>query len=333
MKTSINWFYVLTALLFVSMLYISARFFKGSGKSSIGITKGKEHKINSEKSSLIKTIHVVPGRQVRAGDLLIELTSNELEIDIDKLTNKIIALKSEQHEKSKLVESEVAYVKAQYAITLEEIDTDIEQIESKIALNRNLTREFNPTGSDTTVTLSSRNPQQTKLNSLRQQKAKHDRAMAIKIEDIIQENTTEQSLLVNQIQLLERELDLLNEEKKKLSKYATGDGVVENVYVKDGEQVDAFTPLLSINPVRPSTVVGYMVGKKFNIPEIGSTVSVSSYDHRSLSVPGKVIGYGSVSELPDILQKSTAVKAFGREVFIEIGLENNFANGEKVLIR
>jgi HlyD family secretion protein len=162
---------------------------------------------------------------------------------------------------------------------------------------------------------------------------KHGQAMAIKIEDIIQENTTEQSLLVNQIQLLERELDLLNEEKKKLSKYASADGVVENVYVKDGEQVDAFTPLLSINPIRPSTVVGYMVGKKINIPEIGSTVSVSSYDQRSLSVSGKVIGYGSVSELPEILQKSTAVKAFGREVFIEIGLENDFANGEKVLIR
>jgi HlyD family secretion protein len=46
-----------------------------------------------------------------------------------------------------------------------------------------------------------------------------------------------------------------------------------------------------------------------------------------------VIGYGSVAELPEILQKSTAVKAFGREIFIEIGLENNFANGEKVLIR
>jgi len=27
------------------------------------------------------------------------------------------------------------------------------------------------------------------------------------------------------------------------------------------------------------------------------------------------------------------VKAFGREVFIEIGSDNNFANGEKVLIR
>lgn len=332
MKISFNWFYGFVGLMFLGMLYISGRFFKGSGNSSIGITQAKEYKINSEKSSLVKTVHVVPGRQVKAGDVLVELTSNELEIDIDKLSNRITVLKSEQLEKSKLVESEIAYVKAEHSITIEEIDTDIEQIKSRIELNRNLTREFT-TGNDTTSVSLSQNPQQTKLKSLQQQKLKHSRAMDIKIEDIRQENTTEQSLLVNQIRLLERELELLLEEKKKLSKFATTDGVVENVYVKDGEQVDSFTPLLSVNPVRPSTVVGYLVGKKFNIPPIGSAVTVSSYDHRSVSVGGKVIGYGSVSELPEILQKSTAVKAFGREIFIEIALENNFANGEKVLIR
>ena len=118
-----------------------------------------------------------------------------------------------------------------------------------------------------------------------------------------------------------------------MNKYAESDGVVENVYVKAGEQVAAFTPLLSVNPVRPSTVVGYLVGKKVSVPEIGSIVEISSYDKRSTSVKGKVIGFGSVTELPEILQKATAVKAFGREVFIEIGSDNNFANGEKVLIR
>jgi multidrug resistance efflux pump len=332
MKTSFNWFYGVIVLLFLAMLYISARFFKGSGNSSIGIAQSKEYKISSEKSALVRRVHVVPGRQVKANDLLVELASSELEIDIDKLTNRISVLKSEQLEKSKLVASEIEYAKAQHGITLEEIDTDIGQINSKLELNRSLTREFSSTD-DTIVVSLSKNPQQTKLRSLQQQKQKHDHALQIKIEDIRQENITEQSLLVNQIRLLERELELLVEEKKKLSKFATAAGVVENVYVKDGEQVDAFTPLLSVNPVRPSTVVGYLVGKKVNIPPIGSPVTISSYVIRSVSVQGKVIGYGSVSELPEILQKSTAVKAFGREIFIEISAENDFASGEKVLIR
>ena len=330
MRTTFNWFYGLIAVLFLGMLYISAKFFQGSGNSSIGITLAKEHRINTEKPSLIKVVHASPGKQVKSGDILIELTSTELEMDIDKLNTRINLLKSEHQEKSKLMEAEIAYVKAQHGITLEEIDTDVEQIKSRQALNRKLTSEF-VESSDTASVVA--NPQQAKLKSLQLQKQKHLRAMEIKIEDIRQESSTDQNLLANQIRLLEREHELLVEEKKKLNKYAESDGVVENVYVKAGEQVAAFTPLLSVNPVRPSTVVGYLVGKKVSVPEIGSIVEISSYDKRSTSVKGKVIGFGSVTELPEILQKATAVKAFGREVFIEIGSDNNFANGEKVLIR
>jgi hypothetical protein len=102
--------------------------------------------------------------------------------------------------------------------------------------------------------------------------------------------------------------------------------------VKVGEQINAYTPLISVNPVRPTTVIAYLVGKRVDLFPIGAEVLVSSYDHRSIAVKGKVIGFGSVNELPEILQKSTAVKAFGREVFIEISPENNLANGEKVLV-
>ncbi len=332
MNMSSNWFYIFVGVLFVSMLFISSRFFKGSGNSSVGLAKTLEYKINSEKSSQIKSVHVVPGRQVKAGDLLVELTSNQLEMDIDKLTNRIAVLKSEQRDKSKLTESEIAFVKAEYGIPIEEITSDIQQLQSESKLNRKLTKEFG-TESDTTASTFNQNPIQVKIKSLEQQKLKHQQAQEIKIQDILQESRNDQSLLTNQILLLERELELLHEERLKLSKFATADGVVENVYVKAGELVEAFTPLLSVHPIRPTPVVGYLVGKKFNIPEVGSDVVVSSYDHRSVFITGKVIGYGSVTELPEILQKSTAVKAFGREVFIEIPPDNALANGEKVLIR
>jgi HlyD family secretion protein len=80
-------------------------------------------------------------------------------------------------------------------------------------------------------------------------------------------------------------------------------------------------------------VVAYLVGKNAAEYPIGVSVSVSSYDQRRNTVSGKVIGYGSVSELPEILQKSTATKAFGQQVFIEVPVDNFLSNGEKVLIR
>jgi HlyD family secretion protein len=324
----LNWFYLFIAAFFVLMIGISLRYFRGSGHSSVGVTYAKEYKISADKSAVVSVVPVVPGQQVKAGDVLVELSSAELEIEIDKLENRILAMKADQVEKAKLAVSEIALIRAEQGIEIEELTTDIVQAEGELQLNRKLTKEL----SGTTATETDDHPLEKKIQSLKQQRARHEEATAIKIRDIQQESETEQRLLETQVKLLERELMLLLDEKKKLSKTATSDGVIENVYVKQGEQVDAYAALLSINPVHPTTVVGYLVGKKDELP-IGSEVVIKSYDHPNTSIAGKVIGYGAVVELPEILQKSTAVKAFGREVFIEIAPQNGFATGEKVLIR
>lgn len=330
--SGINWFYGLIILVFAGMLWISARYFRGSDYSSIGITEVKEYKINSEKSALVKTIKVVPGQEVKAGDLLIDLSSAELDMDIEKITNRIALSKVEQHSKSKLIEAQVAYLKADQGIPLEEIETDIAQTKSEIQLNKKLTKEL-AANSDTSVWNEADNPLQVKLNSLNKQKEKHKQAILIKETDIRQEGFIDQQQLKNQINLLEQELELLTAEKAKLVKYATADGVVKNIFVKPGEQVSSYTPLLSITPVSPTMVIGYLAGKNNHAFPVGDSVRVSAYGNGSIKITGKVIGYGAVTELPEILQKSTAVKAFGREIFIEIPAQNNFANGEKVLIR
>lgn len=330
--SGINWFYGLIAVAFVAMLWISATYFRGSDYSSIGITEVKEYKINSEKSALIKSVHVVPGQQVKAGELLLDLTSAELEMNIEKTSNRITLLKVEQKSKAKLIQAQVDYLHADLGIPVEEIDTEIEQTKSEIQLNKKLTKEL-ATNSDTSVWNEVDNPLQVKLNSLKKQKAKHKQAMLIKETDIRQEGFIDQQQLNNQISLLEQELELLKTEKSKLVKYAAADGVVKSVYVKPGEQIDSYTPLLSITPVSPTMVTGYLAGKNNSAFAVGDSVRVSAYGNGSVKITGKVIGYGAVTELPDILQKSTAVKAFGREIFIEIPPSNNFANGEKVLIR
>lgn len=328
MKARINGFYVLIGAMFLTMLFVNSRYFKGSGDSSIGVAQSKEYKINSDKSALVKSIKVVPGQEVNEGDLLIELTSESLEIEIAKLFNRISVLKSERAEKAKLTQAEISYIRAQNNITLEEIDLEIRQTTSELTMNETLTRDFASTNKSETDS-----PLEIKINSLKQQKKMHLMAQEIKVKDVLQESTTEQKLLENQIVLQESELELLKNEKNKLNKYASAAGVVKNVFVKAGEQVDAFTPLMEVNPRRPTTIIVYLIGKKSDRYPIGATVSVSSYDQRRNTVTGKVIGYGSVSELPVILQKSTATTAFGQEVFIEVPAENLLANGEKVVVR
>lgn len=328
MMKNINWFYLLITLMLIAMLYISGRYFKGSGEASIGIAQTSEYKIKTEKSALVKSINVVPGMEVKEGQLLIELESAELEVDIAKLTNRITVYNSELAEKTKLTRAEISYIQAQKGIDIEELDAEIMELESEIKMNHALTQTF-----ASGERISTDSPMSIKVESLKKQKQKHLEAMKIKIQDVKQESTSEQQSLKNQISLLASELKLLETEKSKLSKYATASGVVEKVYVKRGEQVASFSPLVEINPSHPTTVVAYLVGKKPTALGVGKTVSVSSYDQRRNSVHGEVIGYGSVKALPDVLQKSTAIQAFGQQVFIEIPEKNTFFNGEKVLIR
>ena len=323
-----NWFYAFVLALMGVLLIVSVKFFQGSGYSSIGLTQANEYKLNAERASVVKSLHVVPGQQIKAGDLLLELSSSELDIEIGKLTNRIDVLRSEQIEKAKLSSSDIAFVRAEQQIEIEKVNSELLEAEGELRLNQQLTKNF----TNSTDTANANDPIRVRINALRQQKKKLEEATNIKSAAISQGDRTEQELLKNQIILLEKELEILNTERKGLKKFASADGVVGNVYVKSGEQIESFTPLLSINPVHPVSVTGYLVGNKKELP-VGTTVNVQSFDHKTNTTPGKIIGYGAVVVLPEILQKSTAVKAFGREVFVEVDPRNNFANGEKVLIR
>ncbi|MBX2893937.1 MAG: biotin/lipoyl-binding protein [Cyclobacteriaceae bacterium] len=322
----LNWFYVLILISFILMLYISVRFFKSNGEATVGIAVSKDFKINVGRSALVKSITVVPGMQVKTGDLLVELTSPELEIEIAKQTNRLAALRAERLEKGKLANSEIAYIQAQKKIEIETIDAEIQKITAEIALNEALSRDLNPTHASTET------PLELKRKSLRQQRENHLQALDIRIKDIKQVTETAQHLLDNQILLLEQEIVISQQELMQLTRIATTNGVVTAVYARVGEQVSAFAPLMEISPVRPTGVVVYITGRK-PLPVIGKAVIVKAYNQPGKSVAGKVIGYGSVIELPEILQKSTAVKAFGQEIFVEIPDENGLASGEKVLVR
>jgi multidrug resistance efflux pump len=327
-KSTFNWFYAFVFVLMGGLLFVGVRYFQGSGYSSVGLTQGNEYKLNAERASHVKSLHVVPGQEIKSGDLLLELSSSELDIEIGKLVNRIEVLRSDQIEKMKLSGSDIAYMRAEQQIEIEKINSELLEAEGELRLNKQLTKNF-------TQAKDSANPDdpiRVRINALRQQKKKLEEATRIKSDAISQGDLTEQELLKNQIVLLEKELEILRNEQKNLKKFATADGVIGNVYVKEGEQIEAFTPLLSINPVHPLSVIGYLVGKKTELP-VGSKVKVQSFEHKSNVTEGKIIGYGAVVVLPEILQKSTAVKAFGREVFIEVNSENDLASGEKVLIR
>lgn len=331
MLNKLNSFYILIAILFISLLTINSRYFKGSS-SFLGVTYAKEYKITSEKSAIVNGAYVVPGQTVDLGDLLLELESPELTLEIEKLRKEIALMKSEKLEKEKLLESELQLFRSEKKIIQGDIDSDIQLLQKEMDLNRSLTEDILEDRGQN-ISKDSLSAFQLEINSIRQKGQLKLEAIDIKVLDNKQDHQFDQSQIQARIDLAEQELEWRLTEKLNLNKYATFSGVIENVYVKPGEHIEAFSSLVSINPKHPSSVVGYLVGKKERDKSLGEKVIIRSLEHPEIEIPGTIIGFGSIVAVPEVLQKSTTVKAFGLEVFIEISEENDFPVGEKIIVK
>lgn len=323
----VNSFYILVFVLVGALLFVTKKYYNGSGKNWVGMAHAKDYKLSSEKQASVISIRVVQGQAIQAGDTLITLTSEALSQDMEKMQARIRTLQSEKVEKQSLVNSDIDLLTSSNAIDVKQIENEISQAEAELKINKSLTSDLNLNASKQQVS-----PLEQKIQSYREEIALRNKELQIKINDLKAKNNTDQSVLQNQIQLLQNELALLEKDKRGLVKVAASDGVVESINVKEGEQVDAYMSLVSILPKNPTSVIGYLQAEK-TFPPIGTKVQVLGYDARWKTAEGRVIGYGAITALPEILQKATAVKAFGKEVFIELPAQNDFSTGEKLLVR
>ncbi|MBO6536653.1 MAG: biotin/lipoyl-binding protein [Balneolaceae bacterium] len=325
----INSFYLVIGITFVTLLTVNTRYFKGSN-AFLGVTYAKKYQINSEKPATVIETYIVPGQTVNIGDLLVELESPELELEIKKLEKEILNLQSEKVEKQKLLESKIELLKSEINLIRNEVKNEIERIDARIQLNESLTEGISNNRSTTSDSLSEL---QLQKKSIQEKGTLEIESINIRMNDVLQDHEFDQSQVQATIELRQQELNWRLQEQEKLNKYAVFDGVIDNVNVKPGEQVEAYSSLLSINPVQPTTVIGYLVGSKDRSRSLGDVVTIQSMEQSNLSTQGTIIGFGSVTMLPQILQKSTAVNAFGLEVFIEVDAENPLPVGEKVMIK
>lgn len=323
----INSYYILVLLMVVAMFFVTQKFYNGSGQHWVGLAQAKDYTLSSEKQAAVVSIRVVQGQTIKAGDTLIILMSEGLSQDMEKLQNRIRTLQSEKIEKQSLVKSDIDLLTSANGIEVKQIEQEITQAEAELKINKSLTTDLKLTSSKQQVS-----PLEEKIKSLREEITLRNQELQIKINDQKAKNATDQSVLQNQIGLLQNEFVLMNRERLSLAKVATSDGVVESIYVKEGEQLDAYTRLISILPKSPTSAIAFL-GTEKTFPPIGTKVQVLGYEARWKSVDAKVIGYGAVTALPEILQKATAVKAFGKEIFIELPAQNDFSTGEKLLIR
>lgn len=299
-----------------------------------GIAETREVIINAENAVEIKAFHVVPGQEVKKGKLLVELDQPELTKKINEIAHQLEELNVQRKADAGKAASHVKQLRAEEKAVASEIDYKIRQLESRRALNKRLASGLKSIEqidkADKTADIKS--PVDLQIESLQKERELALNRIQLQIDAI----RGGQDPLAVRAESLEKQLRLLDQEKRGLLIFARIDGVIGSVHFKRGEKVSPFVPILTLYTKSPSYVRGFIHEKVYNRVAIGNEVQIVSLTGNNGNgiKTGEVVGVGSrIVEYPYRLQKRPDIQIWGREVQIRLPAENDFLLGEKVMIR
>ena len=320
----LNSYYLLVVLTGAVLIAVSVLFFHRSTSGLPATATAKELIVRSGHPSEIVSILVRPGQTVKKGDTLLVLTSIELSDGGERLESKLSSLETEKNARLAELSHAIRLARNDISLEINRIQEEINQAQRELELNARLTGRKDIPISET--------PMAARIRDLNGQIDLYKLQLVQKENELRSAHAANQTILQNQLDLTRMELKSLRQAQKNLVKLADRDAVVQSVQVTSGSVVDAYTTILTLLPSSPTMATAYL-SMGLAGPAIGSMVTVEPFGVPGSAVSGRVIGYGSMVPLPEILQKSTAVKAFGKEVFVGIPEQNNFTTGEKLLVK
>ena len=132
---------------------------------------------------------------------------------------------------------------------------------------------------------------------------------------------------------LKSEEKRITEQEKELFLIADGEGIVGQLDFVPGDPVESYQSLIKIYASHPNLVTTY-IGEGFLArARLGDEVKIYSINNPNYLLKGKITSLGTrITALPERLKKIPEIKAWGREVQIEIPLPNELLQGEKVSV-
>lgn len=323
-----TWCFVLTFTMGISLIsrVESTQFF--------GIAETREIIVNSESAVDIKKIAVTEGQCVEKGDLLVELSSPELEMKINHISHQLDELKVRNGVDKVALQSRLQQLTAEKVAKESDLKNQIAELENQYAINKSLFSELKSIPERENQESNEENsPIKLKIMGLKKELDVSVLPLEIQIDLVRKTLEDSEDPVEIQVERLDKELTLLKNERRNLDIYAQISGIIGSVNYKPGEKVSPFASIITLHTKNPSYIKGYIYENVYALVSIDDPVEVSSFSGIDTSVHGVVVGVGSrIVEYPERLRKHPDFKSWGREVLIRISEDNPFILGEKVLI-
>jgi len=317
----------------IALLILFSMVFTDSNKAIVAQVEPMKKAISYHKAVRILEIYVIPGQKVAPGDLLVKVDRPDLTMDLDRKNNDLERLMIEKNLTQRKYDEKQKLLNHSKNQNLQKLQAEIDQLTVIVENNQKLTSQFGSlTGYTDTIQALGKSYYEIELEALNKEvefvKARYSNEKTSSTEFYMEEM---KSLGIQEKEFYD-EIKALQEEENQLVRKAEIHGTIGSVSAQTGELLSPYSNILSIYELNPSVIKAIMnEGYKYEA-EVGQIVMVESTNRR-YQIEGKVFEIGSrIIEFPNRLKSNQAIPMYGQELFIRIPKENNFLNGERVLV-
>ena len=325
-----NIFYIIITLFIIGLGY----YFSSQNPKTLsfyGFAESNETEINYNYPVMVDEIHVSPGQEVKAGDVLLKISRLKSKETLADEPYKIAELRSEAKLWTQRKKDQIEIEQNKLLQERLQIDGQIAALKKDLAFKKSLSQGLTSLEPITTEY----DPIESRLQALNDQKNALTQSSNLKITSILNEIELGKNPYRIQEERINAEAQFAETQMvQQIIVKAPAAGLIGNVFCKEAEHVTAYRTLLSLYEPHSDLIRGFVHEGLTLEVQIGDNFKVYSLKDEKVSYPGKVIGLGSrIVEIPTRLRKMPDLKTYGREVLINITRDNQFLQKEKVALR
>ncbi len=329
MKTSKLYLYIIWLAAVGILVFITINN-KNVIDTFMGLTESKEKSLNFPFPVKIKKLYVVVGQKVIKGEKLAEVTRVDVNSKLSTMDYKINELLAKKRVKEENIHSQLKSIKLKEYQELSQLDFQIIEFKKKESTNKKLLQAIDANQPENDNSLL-----HVKIKSLEKKRRDLKKLYKLKKSNTTSSLQNVSTPIEEQIKDLRHKKVLLEKDNSILAIYAPYDGDIGNVHYTENQATKEFSSIITLHPLYPSYVTGYIHEDIPTDIEIGQEVIVkplSQLYKEEESIRGHVKSISTrIVNFPLRLKKYKIVPLWGYKVLIEIP-ENSLKLGQKVSI-
>ncbi len=299
--------------------------------SFFGLTESKEKSLNFPFPVQIKNLYVVVGQKVTKGEKLAEVTRVNINSRLSTIDYKINELIAKKRVKKENIYAQLDAVELKESQELSQLNFQIRELKKKENTNKKLLEAIQTDQVD----YDNNSLLHIKIKSIQKKRDDLINLYELKKSNILSSLQNITKPIEEQIKDLQHKKVLLEKDNSTIAIYAPYDGDIGNVHYKTNQAAKAFSPIITIHPLYPSYVTGYIhedIPANLKINQEVIIQPLSQLYKEEASLKGRIKSISTrIVNFPLRLKKYKIVPLWGYKVLIEIP-KNSLKLGQKVSI-